>query len=134
HFGPMRLSAAVVGDVSIGRVVDHAKRVFGGWRASPGAPPLPPAAAAAVRRQFVVVPMMNKAQADIAYGFIAIRRADPMYYAFTLMNNALGEYAIGGRLGDRIREREGMAYYVHSSLDATVAEGPLVVRVGVGPA
>ena len=78
--------------------------------------------------------MMNKAQADIAYGFVAIARADPAYEAFRLMNNAFGQYAIGGRLGDSIRERQGMAYYVFSSLDANVVEGPLMVRAGVGPA
>jgi zinc protease len=50
------------------------------------------------------------------------------------MNNALGQYAIGGRLGDSIRERQGMAYYVFSSLDANVVDGPLVVRAGVSPA
>ena len=44
-------------------------------------------------RQRVVIPMMNKAQADIAYGFIAIARSDPAYYAFWLMNNVLGQYA-----------------------------------------
>ena len=33
-----------------------------------------------------------------------------------LMNNVLGQYALGGRLGDNIRERQGMAYYVFSSL------------------
>ncbi len=50
------------------------------------------------------------------------------------MNNALGQYAIGGRLGDSIRERQGMAYYVGSSLDANVIEGPFSVRAGVSPA
>jgi zinc protease len=78
--------------------------------------------------------MMNKAQADIAYGFTAVNRRDPSYYAFWLMNNAFGQYALGGRLGDSIRERQGMAYYVSSSLDANIAEGPLVVRAGVSPA
>jgi zinc protease len=109
-------------------------RVFGGWRRPPP-PPVPvarPAPATARRR--VVIPMMNKAQADIAYGFTAIRRRDPAYYAFWLMNNALGQYSIGGRLGDSIRERQGMAYYVSSSLDANVVEGPLVIRAGVSPA
>ena len=56
--------------------------------------------------------MMNKAQADVAYGFTTIARADPAYYAYWLMNHALGQYAMGGRLGDSIRERQGMAYYV----------------------
>jgi zinc protease len=50
------------------------------------------------------------------------------------MNNALGQYALGGRLGDNIRERQGMAYYVFSSFDANVAAGPLVIRAGVNPA
>ena len=78
--------------------------------------------------------MMNKAQADIGYGFTTIVRSDPRYYAYTLMNNALGQYGIGGRLGDSIRERQGMAYYVFSSFDANVVEGPLIVRAGVNPA
>ena len=38
--------------------------------------------------------------------------------AALVMNNALGQYALGGRLGDSIRERQGMAYYVFSSLEA----------------
>ena len=78
--------------------------------------------------------MMNKAQADVAYGFTTIRRSDPSYYAWWLMNHVLGQYSMSGRLGDSIRERQGMAYHVFSSLDASVVEGPLLVRAGVGPA
>jgi zinc protease len=50
------------------------------------------------------------------------------------MNNALGQYAMGGRLGDNIRERQGMAYYVFSAFEPNVGEGPLVIRAGVNPA
>src|SRR5262249_22284099 len=85
-------------------------------------------------RERLVIPMMNKAQADIAYGFVTIRRNDPDYYAFWLMNNIFGQYSLGGRLGDSIRERQGMAYYASSSLDANVAPGPLAIRAGVSPA
>ncbi len=134
RFGPSELTAIIVGDVEAPRATGVAERVFGGWHTPPPPSIVPAPVAAATRRRRVVVPMMNKAQADIAYGFTAIRRADPAYYAFWLMNNALGQYAIGGRLGDSIRERQGMAYYVFSSLDANVAEGPLVIRAGVGPA
>src|SRR6202008_519943 len=88
--------------------------------------PLPPG-----RRGLAVVPMMNRAQADIAYGFVGLRRSDPDYYAGWVMNNALGQYALGGRLGDSIRERQGMAYYVYSTLDASLAAGPMMVRAGV---
>jgi zinc protease len=49
------------------------------------------------------------------------------------MNNILGQYSLGGRLGDSIRERQGMAYYVFSSLDANLIPGPLMIRAGVNP-
>jgi zinc protease len=81
----------------------------------------------------LVHPMMNKAQADIAYGFVTILRSDPEYQAYNLMNNVLGQYSLGGRLGDSIRERQGMAYYCFSTLDANVIPGPLMVRAGVNP-
>jgi zinc protease len=50
------------------------------------------------------------------------------------MNNILGQYALGGRLGDSIRERQGMAYYCFSTLDANKVPGPLTIRAGVDPA
>jgi zinc protease len=131
---PSELTAVVVGDVETGRVRDAAARVFGGWaRPEPRPIPLQSPAPSAGRRRHVI-PMMNKAQADIAYGFTTIRRADPAYDAFRLMNNVLGQYALGGRLGDSIRERQGMAYYVSSAFDANVIEGPLLIRAGVSPA
>jgi zinc protease len=134
RFAPSSLNAIIVGDVERERAVEAGERVFGNWQAPvPREIELvhPPTKRA---RQERVLPMMNKAQADIAYGFTTIVRSDPGYYAYTLMNNALGQYGIGGRLGDSIRERQGMAYYVFSSFDANVVEGPLVVRAGVNPA
>jgi zinc protease len=134
RFAPNEVTAVLVGDVDATHAMDAAAKVFGGWRApAPTATPLPPIVPAS-RRQRIVVPMMNKAQADIAYGFTTITRRDPAYYAFWLMNNVFGQYALGGRLGDNIRERQGMAYYVSSTFDANVAEGPLVIRAGVSPA
>jgi zinc protease len=134
RFAPSELTAVVVGDVDAGRATEVAARVLGAWR-KPAPPPLHlPAVVRATARHRLVIPMMNKAQADIAYGFTSITRRDPAYYAFWLMNNAFGQYAIGGRLGDSIRERQGMAYYVSSALDANIVEGPLVVRAGVSPA
>ena len=131
---PGAMSLVMVGDVDPQQAIDMARQAFGDWR---GAPPLPVElsdGAAALTRRLRAIPMMNKAQADIAYGFTSIRRSDPAYYAYWLMNNILGQYAIGGRLGDSIRERQGMAYYVFSALDANVIPGPLMVRAGVSPA
>ena len=133
RFAPSELTAVIVGDVEAARATDVAARLFASWR-TPAPPPIVvPPVVPATRRRRLVIPMMNKAQADIAYGFTTIARADPAFHAFELMNNALGQYAIGGRLGDSIRERQGMAYYVFSALDANVGEAPLVIRAGVGP-
>ncbi len=134
RFAPTATTAVVVGDVAPERALAVVDRVLGVWnRPAPPEIALPPVVPAKRRRR-VVLPMMDKAQADVAYGFTTIARRDPRYYAYWLMNNVFGQYALGGRLGDSIRERQGMAYYVSSSLDANVAEGPLVIRAGVSPA
>ena len=133
RFAPAATTVIIVGDVDRERAVAAGRRVFGSWRRHAPveiAMPHPPADRS---RQERVIPMMNKAQADIGYGFTTVVRSDPRFYAYTLMNNALGQYGIGGRLGDSIRERQGMAYYVFSSFDANVVEGPLIVRAGVNP-
>ena len=133
RFRPDALSLVMVGDVEPGRAIESASRVFAPWEAgSPAALVLPPPPPVTGRRSRVI-PMMNKAQADIACGFTTIVRSDPRYDAYWLMNNILGEYSIGGRLGDSIRERQGMAYYVFSALDANVIPGPLLIRAGVNP-
>ena len=131
RFGPNQLMAIVVGDVEESRVEACAGRVFGGWKASVRDLPVLRPADAPSSRRFVTIPMMNKAQADIAYGFLSIARSDPSYYAYRLMNNVLGQYALGGRLGDSIRERQGMAYYASSSFDASIIPGPMLIRAGV---
>ena len=134
RFTPAALTLVLVGDVEPGRAVAAATAAFAAWPpAAAAAPVFPPIPASAARR-VQLMPMMNKAQADIAYGFTAIERSDPAYYAYWLMNNILGQYAIGGRLGDSIRETQGMAYYVFSGLDANVIPGPFIVRAGVNPA
>ncbi|MGE3579624.1 MAG: M16 family metallopeptidase [Vicinamibacterales bacterium] len=134
HIGPAGCSLVVVGDVDRGAAVAAAARAFDAWPSAVPVPQALPAVAPAAGRQRLVVPMPGKAQADIAYGFTTILRADPTYYACWVMEVILGRYALGGRLGDRIREREGLAYYVFSALDANVVPGPLVIRAGVNPA
>jgi len=134
RFVPSQLTAVVVGDADATRIVDVASSVFGLWTSAPSPPlTLPPVPRGTERRR-ITIPMMNKSQTEIAYGFTTMTRDDPQYYAFSLMNNVFGQYALGGRLGDSIRERQGMAYHVSSTLDANILPGPLVVRAGVNAA
>jgi zinc protease len=146
--GPTRMTLAIVGDISARAGIDAAQQAFGDWseaghpalplRALPllprsPAPSLPPPVPPSARR-VRVVPMMNKSQADIAYGFVTVARDDPRYGAYWLLNNILGQYALGGRLGERIRERQGMAYYVSSAFDPSPIPSPLIIRAGVSAA
>jgi zinc protease len=131
RFAPGKMTIVTVGDVDTNESQSLVERVFGDWKAPapaevPGSPLLQ-----ATKRRRVDIPMMNKAQADIAYGFTTLTRSDPDYYACWLMNHAFGQYSMSGRLGDSIRERQGMAYYAYSSLDASLMEGPLLIRAGV---
>lgn len=138
-FEPSAITVVVVGDVQSDNAINAVRDLLGDWTAAvkpTGEKPIatvpdPPPVS---ERRLVAVPMMNKAQADVVYGFTGIRRSDPDYTAVSVMNNALGQYAIGGRLGDSIRERQGMAYYVYSSLDASVGAGPFSIRAGVAAA
>lgn len=136
-FDPASITVVVVGDLEEEAAIAEVTKLFGDWSSAAGdktAALVVPDANVPAARQLVSVPMMNKAQADVVYGCLGIRRADPDYMATSVMNNALGQYAIGGKLGDSIRERQGMAYYVYSSLDATFGQGPFSIRAGVNAA
>jgi zinc protease len=141
-FDPSGIVVVIVGDIDEDTVEAAVAKLFGDKPPAANetgdntaaASVAVPDAPAIVSRQLVSVPMMNKSQADVAYGFVGIRRSDPDYTVMSVMNNALGQYAIGGRLGDSIRERQGMAYYVYSSLDATFGQGPFSIRAGVSAA
>ena len=137
-FDPAAITVVVVGDVEEDAAIAAITKLFADWtpitKGAEKAVVKVADAVAPTARSLVSVPMMNKAQADVVYGFVGIRRSDPDYTAYSVMNNALGQYAIGGRLGDNIRERQGMAYYVHSTLDATFGHGPFSIRAGVAAA
>jgi zinc protease len=131
QFAPGEMTVVTVGDVDEQEAQSIVERVFGDWKVpSPAGRPVSRLQPADKRRR-VNIAMMNKAQADIAYGFTTLTRSDPEYYACWLMNHAFGQYSMSGRLGDSIRERQGMAYYAYSSLDASIMEGPLLIRAGV---
>lgn len=132
RYRPALLSLVIVGDVSASSATDQAAVLLDGWKSAPvtdseiAAPP-----PAGRREHTVAIP--GKSQADIAYGFTTIRRLDPRYYAYFILNNILGQFGLGGRLAENIRERQGMAYYAYSAIDPSVGEGPLLIRAGVDP-
>jgi predicted Zn-dependent peptidase len=72
------------------------------------------------------------AEAHLCLGGITLSRQDPDRYALGVMNTALG---VGGssRLYNEVRDRYGLAYYVHSSLEFFQDSGCQIVEAGCVP-
>ncbi|HYT68019.1 MAG TPA: pitrilysin family protein [Vicinamibacterales bacterium] len=133
HFAPATLAIVVVGDVRAGEAASAVHTAFAGWDNAPApSREVPPVVRPTSRRE-LFIEMPEKSQADIAYGFTSISRLDPAYCGHWVMNNILGQFGLGGRLAENIRERQGMAYYAFSSFDPSLGPGPLVIRAGVDP-
>jgi zinc protease len=133
RFSPESTSLVVVGDIEPDEALKRIDRAFGGWDAPATDDRQVPPVAVDVKRRRVDIPMPGKPQSDIAYGFVTINRLHPAYYCYWVMNNILGQFGLGGRLAENIRERQGMAYYAFSAFDPSLGPGPLVIRAGVDP-
>ncbi|MGC9334171.1 MAG: M16 family metallopeptidase, partial [Anaerolineae bacterium] len=81
-----------------------------------------------------IVPMEGKTQADIVLGWPAMARSDPDFLKAYLANTILGVFGMMGRLGDSVRDEQGLAYYVYSRLEAGLGIGPWLAIAGVNPA
>jgi zinc protease len=67
-------------------------------------------------------------------GVPGIARSHPDFYALRVANCILGQFGLMGRLGTRVREEQGLAYYAYSSLACELAGGVWVAGAGVNPA
>ena len=133
HIRPAVLTLAIVGDVRASATIERAGNLLGNWEGPSERPIVVPPPGGARRRRVREIRMPGKSQTDIAYGFTTISRLDPRFYAYWMLNNILGQFGLGGRVADNIRERQGMAYYAFSAFNANIGESPLVVHAGVDP-
>ena len=78
--------------------------------------------------------MAGKTQVDLVMGAAGPRRSDPDYLAASLGNNVLGRFGLYGRIGERVRQQEGLAYYAYSSVSGGTGPGPWKISAGVNPA
>jgi zinc protease len=77
--------------------------------------------------------MPHKTQADILIGGAACSRTEPDYEPLNLLNVILGELGFMGRLGQRVRDKEGLAYSCTSFVNAGLAGGSWTALAGVNP-
>lgn len=132
-YRPDEFTIIVAGDVDPEEVFTLVGKHFGKWAATgdPEAFAIPPVSIGLGEGK-QIVPLRNKSQCDIVLGIPGISIRSPDYYPMLLLNQILGQAGLGGRLGGRIRDQEGLAYDVSSSFDASLGEGPFIIRAGAG--
>ena len=130
---PGVLSLAIVGDVEASHAIPRVAMELEDWEAEPADLFSLPPPQRITRQRKAVIEMPAKPQSEIVYGVTTVRRLDPRFPAYWMMNIIFGQFGLGGRLADNIRERQGMAYYAFSTFDPAAAEAPLLIRAGVDP-
>lgn len=134
NLGPRGAVIVVVGAVKADEAVRLVEATFGDWE-NPDQPPPPQAPPAPrledVREKFV--PIAGKSQTDLVLGYPGPARSAPDYEAARLANSILGVFGLYGRLGDSVRQEQGLAYYSYSSLTGGLGPGPWRIIAGVAP-
>lgn len=133
RYTPNGAIIVVSGDVRSQDVLELVERYWADWSGEEAEQALPPVVEQQeIQRKFVAMP--GKIQSDIVVGNLSISRTDPNYYAVQVANNILGRFGLMGRLGEVVREKQGLAYYSYSVLDTDVAAGAWLAAAGVNPA
>jgi len=134
HYHPGTLVISVVGAIEADRVLQKLAATLGQWRA-PGNP-RPLAIPDATTQPQIVQKRVNlpeKPQIDMVWGVVAMPRTSSDYYAAMMGNFILGRLGLMGRLGDNVRDQQGLAYYVTSSLHMGMGPQPWSIVAGVSP-
>jgi zinc protease len=76
----------------------------------------------------------GKSQSNIVMALPTIPREHEDYYALNVANVILGQLGLMGRLGASVRDEQGLAYHVSSSLSPGEASSLWTARAGVDPA
>jgi predicted Zn-dependent peptidase len=134
HFVGSSLILAISGDIDAAATASLIEKDFGGLPT--GTRPvmdLPRVAPGPAEREVVTMP--GKANMDFVFGFASgLRRTDPDYDAAVLANAAVGQDALSSRIGRRVRDTEGLSYYLYSRfLMSDLLDGEWMVDVAVAP-
>ena len=133
HYSPQGAIIVVVGDVNTQATIDLIHKHLGDWQGPPpnkSVPSVPPLHE--IRQQTTVIP--GKIQSDIFIGCTGPQRHHADYFPVRVANTILGRFGMMGWLGEKVREEEGLAYYVYSSQDAGPVTGLWYAAAGVNPA
>ena len=134
NYGPRDMIITVVGAMKADVILDRVTAVLGNWH-NPEQPhnlEVPNIARPKdlIRRD---ITLPDKSQSDFVLGLPGPRRSAPDYMHASLMNTVLGVFGMMGRIGQVVREEQGLAYYAYSHLSGGVGPYPWTAVAGVAP-
>lgn len=132
-FRPDGAIFVIVGDIEPQRAIDLVAKHFGGWKGKRNIPFVIPDAASPTRALREDIALQGKMQADVVMGYPGIKRDDPDFYPLRTADLIFGQLGLSGRLGENVRDKMGLCYYVYSSLNAGIGAGSWMISTGVNP-
>jgi zinc protease len=133
YFGPQGMIFTMVGAIDPASALEKVQSAFGDWdKEQRLVSEVPPAKRPdSIRR--INFDMPEKTQADIMLGVPGPLRSAPDYLEASMANTILGVFGMYGRLGQNVRESQGLAYYSYSRLYGGLGPSPWYISAGVAP-
>lgn len=133
-YGANGLIVSIVGAVKAEEALRIWEDKFGNWIGAQIDRGLPPSAPRLTERREKRIDIPGKSQSDLVLGFVGPARSAEDYLDARMANSILGIFGLYGRLGARVREKGGMAYYSYSQLEGGLGPGAWQAVAGVDPA
>ena len=138
HYAPDKMIVTIVGDVTAKDAIAQVTKSFGDWPKKGGlaAITIPDVAPANGPAKTVVIPVPDKAQVDVRYGYPGrLKRTDPDFYRVVVLNTILGGgTGLASRLATNVRDKMGLVYGIYAQTSASLGAGPFAVDFGANPA
>ena len=125
-FRPENIMFAVSGDFKKDHIIRKISKAFQGWEKKPAEVPKVPPPGLSMERS-IHYAFKNIPQSTIVLGHLAVKKTDPDYYPFKVLNFILGEGGFNSRLMSEIRSNRGLAYSVGSFFRGDVDYGVFAV-------
>ncbi|OGZ65246.1 MAG: hypothetical protein A3C50_03920 [Candidatus Staskawiczbacteria bacterium RIFCSPHIGHO2_02_FULL_43_16] len=128
HYSNENTVIAIAGDIDVAKMSQKMEKYFGKSKNQDALPKL--AVKEFQNKPEVLLHHKKTDQTHFCLGVRAYDMFDPRRHALTLMSVILGGN-MSSRLFISVRERNGLGYYVHTSVDTTTDTGYLVTQSGV---
>jgi len=132
-YGPQGMVIVVVGAVETAAALAQSEAAFGDWEGRKYERIPLPEVPRIIEMRERVVPIPGKTQSDIVLGYPGPSRTAPDFLDALVANTILGIFGLMGRLGENVRDEQGLAYYSLSRVDGGPGPGPWRVIAGVNP-